>query len=324
MKCIFFFFVGILIFMTGCQTSVLKDNHLWLEDIEGDASISWAKKQNEQTLSYVSKDDRYEPLKKQMTKILTSKDRIPNPSYFGGYVYNFWQDKKSVRGVWRRATLASFKRKFPRWETVLDIDKLAEIEKENWVYKGARCLPPQFERCLMTLSRGGTDASVMREFDIKKKKFVKGGFELPQGKSDYSWLDKNHILVGTNFGEGTVSDSGYPIVVKVWRRGTPLSQAKEVFHGNTKDVGIWTSVKIGKHYVHPVITQSKTFFTGSNYYLKDLEKLILIPVPESAEMVGILEDQFIFQLRKEWSVNGANHLPGEIISFSVSEFLKNE
>ena len=156
----------------------------------------------------------------------------------GKYFYNFWRDDQHVRGLWRRTTLDQYRRKQPRWETVLDIDELAKQENENWVYAGTTCLRPKYERCLLSLSRGGGDAVVVREFDTRTKTFVKDGFTLPEAKSSVDWRDENTIYVGTDFGPGSLTSSGYPRIVKLWKRGTPLSEARTLFEGQASDVAV--------------------------------------------------------------------------------------
>src|SRR6185295_14473977 len=148
---------------------------------------------------------------------------------------NFWQDKANVRGVWRRTTLAGYRAKAPKWETILDIDALAKKENANWIWKGADCLEPAETRCLVSLSDGGKDAVVVREFDAAKKAFVDGGFKLPEGKHSITWLDQDTLLIATDFGQGTLTESGYPYIVKSLKRGQTLARATELYRGEAGD-----------------------------------------------------------------------------------------
>ena len=173
-----------------------------------------------------------------MLAILDSKERIPYVAKHGHYYYNFWRDEKNVRGLWRRTTLDEYRKPEPDWEVVLDLDKLAAQEKENWVWKGYAPLYPTYDRCLVFLSRGGADATVAREFDLATKAFVPDGFYLPEAKSDVSWRDRDTLYVGTDFGPGSLTTSGYPRIIKEWKRGTPLSQARQVFEGKPEDVSV--------------------------------------------------------------------------------------
>ena len=210
-----------------------------MEEIEGEKALTWVDKQNKRTLGEMTASKRYQTMNKQALSILQAKDKIPYVRMQGPYVYNFWQDDKHTRGLWRRTSLKSYKNsKKPRWVTVLDVDKLAKTEKENWVFKGSNCLEPEGRYCLLTLSRGGKDASVLREFDTKTKKFVKGGFQIPEAKSWVDWKDKDTLFVATNFGQGTLTDSGYPKLVKVLKRGQKLSEAKLLYEGQKTDMAM--------------------------------------------------------------------------------------
>ena len=176
----------------------------------------------------------FEPTRKRILDILDSKEKIPYVSKHGAWYYNFWRDEKSVRGLWRRTTLAEFKKAQPAWETVLDLDQLARDEKENWVWKGYEVLYPKYDRCLFSLSRGGSDATVTREFNLQTKTFVTNGFYLPEAKSRATWRNRDALYVGTDFGPGSLTSSGYPRIIKEWKRGQPLANAEVVFEGKTK------------------------------------------------------------------------------------------
>ena len=217
----------------------VDDNYKWLEDVEGDRSLRWVASQNERTLNKLEGDPNYKEFFEEAKRILTAQDRIVYVQICGDYAYNFWNDEKHVRGLWRRTEISNYISGTPQWETVLDLDELAEREKENWIYRGGQVLAPQFKRCLLHLSRGGTDASVIREMDLVNKTFVKDGFNLPEAKSQLTWVDENHLLVGTQFhGEDSLTDSGYPRIAKIWKRGTPLGEAKTLLEGDQKDVSV--------------------------------------------------------------------------------------
>ena len=200
-----------------------EDSYLWLEEVSGEKALGWVKAQNEQSLAELATPE-HAALKQRLLAIYDSKARIPHVGKKGKLFYNFWRDEGHVRGIWRRTTLQGYRAKAPRWETVLDIDALAKAENENWVYQGNTCLRPKYERCLLSLSRGGGDAVVVREFDTRKKEFIKDGFTLPEAKSQVAWKDEDTIFVGTDFGPGSLTSSGYPRIVKEWKRGTPLAR----------------------------------------------------------------------------------------------------
>ncbi|OYX04989.1 MAG: S9 family peptidase, partial [Caulobacter vibrioides] len=191
------------------------DPYLWMEEIEGTRAMDWAKAQNARSLPVLQGDPRYADLESKALAILNAKDRVPGVSFAGdGSLRNFWQDKDHVRGIWRKTTLDSYRTAEPVWETILDIDALTKAENANWVFKGASCLPPDDTRCLITLSNGGKDAVTVREFDTTAKAFVPGGFELPEGKQNYTWLDKDTLLVGREWKPGELTKSGYAYVLK--------------------------------------------------------------------------------------------------------------
>jgi prolyl oligopeptidase len=187
-----------------------NDPYLWMEEIEGTRAMDWAKAQNAKSLPVLQGDARYADLEAKALAILNAKDRVPGVSFAGdGSLRNFWQDKDHVRGVWRKTTLESYRTAEPAWETILDVDALSKAEDANWVFKGASCLPPDDTRCLVTLSNGGKDAVTVREFDTATKSFVDGGFALPEGKQNYTWLDEETLLVGREWKPGELTKSGY-------------------------------------------------------------------------------------------------------------------
>jgi prolyl oligopeptidase len=190
-----------------------KDPNLWLEEVTGEKALKWVKEQNAKSTAELTKSQEFKELNERLLKILDSKERIPYIGKRGDFYYNFWRDEKNKRGLWRRTTLDEYRKAEPKWETVLDLDALGEAEKENWVWAGATWLEPSYERALVALSRGGADAAVVREFDPKTKSFVKDGFTLPEAKSEVAWKDRNTLFVGTDFGAGSLTDSGYPRII---------------------------------------------------------------------------------------------------------------
>ena len=187
-----------------------EDPYMWLEEVEGEKALEWVEERNKESLSVLEELPTFQPMFDRHMAIYNSDERIAAPSIQGDYIYNFWRDEKNERGLWRRTTLEEYRKAEPAWETVLDLDALAKAEDENWVWKGADCLYPDYERCILSLSRGGADATVSREFDVVKKEFVDGGYYLPEAKGGTSWLDRDQVLVMTDFGEGSMTSSGYP------------------------------------------------------------------------------------------------------------------
>lgn len=220
----------------------------WLDDIEGEQALSWAAEHSKATVEAVDSlsDDPSERtgLENRVLAALNTDARIAYPLRRGEYLYNFWRDAEHPRGLWRRTSLESYlvgteDPKLTEWETVLDVDALAAAEDENWVWKGTVCRYPDYDRALIMLSRGGADATVVREFDLTTCTFVEDEpFFLPEAKSDVCWVSRDEILVGSDFGPGSLTDSGYPRQVRRWRRGTPSESAEVIFSGHADDVAV--------------------------------------------------------------------------------------
>jgi len=294
------------------------DPYLWMEEIEGTRAMDWAKAQNARTLPVLQGDARYATLESQALAILNAKDRIPGVSFAGdGTLRNFWQDKDHVRGIWRKTTLDSYRGAEPAWETILDIDALSKAENANWVFKGASCLPPEDTRCLITLSNGGKDAVTVREFDTVTKTFVAGGFELPEGKQNYTWLDKDTLLVGREWEPGQVTKSGYAYVLKTLKRGQTLAQAKEVFRGVETDVAVSPFVlrdADGKA-VAVMASRGVTFFE-SEYHLLTDKGPVKLDLPLKASIQGYVDDQMVVLMEQDWVEKGFK--TGDLISFDLA------
>ena len=235
-----------------------QDPYLWLENIQGKDALQWVHQQNALTVKETEGWKSFPQLKRDILAVLDSSARIPSIEKIGDRYYNFWRDAQHPRGLWRSATLDEYRKADPAWEMVLDLDKLAKEEKENWVWQGADCVKPKQDRCLIRLSRGGGDAAVVREFDLPAKRFLADGFVVPEAKSEVNWADRDTLYVATDFGKGSLTDSGYPRIVKEWKRGQPLAAAATLFEGKQTDIsvnadGIDTA---GHHY--DVISQGTT------------------------------------------------------------------
>ncbi|CAM4429377.1 prolyl oligopeptidase family serine peptidase [Pseudoalteromonas ostreae] len=296
-----------------------EDPFLWLEEVEGKQALNWVKKQNDQSLSHLKSQPSYQATFGNTLAILNDKERIPYAAERAGYYYNFWRDETHVRGVYRRTTLAEYKKDSPKWETVLDLDKLAEQENENWVYKGMRCHYPKYQRCLLSLSRGGADATVVREFDIATKSFVKNGFSLPEAKSSISWYDKDTVFVGTDFGEDSITDSGYPGVVKLWKRGTDLASAKTLFTAKKASVSAGGYTAHDGDTTHHLIYDSTSFYTRDIYILAQ-EKLVKLNVPSDASLLGLNNNKVFVQLKSAWN----NFTQAEVIYTDINALIADK
>ena len=274
-------------------------------------------------MTVLVQDPRYQVFYEQAQAIVNATDRIPYGRYRGGFVYNFWQDGQNVRGLWRRTTLASYQTDRPEWDVILDFDKLAKEEGENWVYKGVSCLAPEHARCMLKLSRGGKDASVNREFDLKTRRFVEGGFEIPEAKSAVSWLDENTLLVGTDWGEGSLTKSGYPRTARLWKRGTKLADAVQIFEGDAKDVGTWGGVTHRPDGDVLSVSRMTTFFTGEHWVSRTGTDLKKLPIQDSAELQAFFQGQVLISLREAWTVGETTYPQGALLSFGLDAFLKS-
>ncbi len=290
------------------------DPHLWLENIEGKAAIDWVKERNKTSLGELEGDKRYEPLRQDMRAILNAQDKIAWPTWRGGMIYNFWQDAEHVRGLWRRTTLAEYRKKDPKWDIIIDFDKLGRDEGESWVNKGAECRARRPERCLLNLSRGGKDAVVVREFDVALSTWVPGGFALPEAKHRVEWLSDDAILVGSDFGPGTLTKSGYPRTVRRWKRGTSVSLAPVVFEGLESDVSVDASSFEDASGTLFMVSVAKTFFEAEYHRMTPDGKFRRLAVPLDSEIEDWDGSRLFVRLLKDWTVDGATRKAGSLIS----------
>ncbi|MEL7485960.1 MAG: prolyl oligopeptidase family serine peptidase [Pseudomonadota bacterium] len=291
------------------------DPYLWLEGVEDERALDWVRGQNDRSLSELEGDARFKAFHDASLEIYNSDERIAAPSLVGDTVRNFWQDADQVRGLWRRASLSSYLAGEPEWDAILDIDALADAEKENWVFKGAGCLAPENNRCILSLSRGGSDAVVRREFLIDESGFVEDGFILPESKGATAWLDENTLLVGVDFGEGSMTTSGYPRQTRLWKRGEDPAEAPVIFEGEDADVGIWpySITRDGKTY--GFITRSVTFFEKEHYLLDEDGAPSKLPFPARSDVEGVLDGLIIAALQEDWSHRRRKFSRGDIVSY---------
>ena len=293
------------------------DPYLWLEDIHGAKPLEWVNAQNAKARAVLQADPDYQKDYDAILKVLDATDRIPYGALHGDYVLNFWQDAAHSKGIWRRTTVLDYAQANPKWETLLDLDELAAREHENWVWETPAC-SPSLKRCLLNLSKGGGDAVVVREFDLASRSFVKDGFALAEAKSTSVYLDEDTLLVATDFGAGSMTTSGYPRIVKLWKRGTPLSDAKTLFEGKTEDVASQPAVFYGPEGTLAVIERAVTFFTTQYQLLESGGTLRPLPVPLGADLKGAQAGNLIFTLRDDWTPAGGSAIAhGTLLAFRV-------
>ena len=294
----------------------MPDPNAYLDEIEGDRALAFARAENARSLPVLQGDPRYEALHGQALAIATAKDRIPAVDFAGdGRLRNFWQDAEHVRGVWRAASLTSYRAAQPKWRTILDLDAVSKAEAANWVWKGAVCLAPADRYCLLQLSDGGKDAVTVREFDTRTGGFVAGGFVSPQSKQDVAWLDADTLLIGRDWGAGTLTESGYPYVLKAWRRGTPLTAAAEVFRGAAEDVAVQPMVlRDADGAVRAQIAVRAVSFFEAEYHLLGGAAPVKLPLPLKATIQGLVDGQLIFTLEQDW----AGFQSGDLMAYDLA------
>jgi prolyl oligopeptidase len=298
------------------------DPYLWLEDIHGEKPLAWVKEQNRTALARLKSDPAYRPDYDTLLALLDANDRIPMGGLHGGFVFNFWQDPAHVRGIWRRTAIASYESAVPKWETLLDLDRLAKDEGKDWIFKHASCAP-DLTRCLVALSEGGGDTVVLREFDPEAGRFLgAGGFNLGKAKAEAAYIDANTILFSTDFGDGTLTVSGYPRIVKLWHRGEPVSAAKIVFEGDAKDVVASPAAFYGADGTIALVERGISFFENEHYYVAPDGSTVKLPLPVSADIKGEHAGSLIASLRKDWTPESGTTIPeGSLIAFPLKEFL---
>ncbi|RIH67171.1 S9 family peptidase [Mariniphaga sediminis] len=309
----------ILAMLTQLIMAQNNDPYLWLEGVDDDKALEWVEEWNKKSLATLTSQPGYENTYGKNLEILNSDDRIADPTIRGSYIYNFWQDKTYQRGIWRRATTKSYLDGNPDWEILLNIDELSEKDGEKWVFKGATGLYPDYNKFLVNLSKGGGDAVLIKEFDARTKSFEENGFTLPEAKGGASWIDENTLMVSTDFGDG-VTTSGYPKQVRIWKRGTNLNDAKEIFNGNENDMGIWGYTQHTRDRVYQVIMRRTSFYEGEYYFLENGE-LLKPELPEDIELNTFFNGQVIFQLKSDWKVNSQTFPQGAVISIEYDDLL---
>ena len=304
--------------MASMAADAGNDPFLWLEDITGDDALGWVRRHNDPTLDEFC-DERFEQMRTEALEVLDTDARIPYVRRRGDHLYNFWRDAANPRGLWRRTTLDSYRTESPDWDVMIDVDALAEADGENWVWAGADVIEPDHTVALISLSRGGSDAAIVREFDMRTREFVPGGFELPEAKTQISWEDENTVLLGTDFGEGSLTDSGYPRLVKRWRRGAPLEEADTLFSAGRTDVIVAASVDRTPGFERILLRRAIDFFNDDVYELRGAE-FIRIDAPTDAT-VSVHRDWLLIELRTDWYRGDASYQAGSLLAADYDEFL---
>ena len=306
--------------LCGCSTD--EDPYLWLEDVAGDDALDWVAARNEATRDAFAQDPDFKSLEQRLRTIFDADDRIPHVYKAGDWYYNLWQDEDNPRGLMRRTTLDEYVKPDPAWEVVLDIDALGREEGENWVYAGAPMLVPTYDRCLLRLSRGGADAVVVREFDLVAKTFVEGGFSLPESKGTVAWAGPDEIFVATDFGPGTMTDSGYARIVKLMRRGQALADATTVFEGETTDVSVGAYAELSPGFEMQFVYRGRDFYNSDRFIRRDGE-LERLSIPSDAGF-AVHRGWLYVTTRSHWDVESRSYATGSLLAIRLARFLDGD
>ncbi len=301
------------------MTVSLDDPYLWLEDVTGDTALEWVRAANAETTAELSAGGRLPELTARLKQVLDADDRIPYVRRHGPHLYNFWQDARHPRGVWRRTTLESYVGEQPEWQVLLDVDALARAEGESWVWQGSQLLRPGYGRALVELSRGGADATVVREFDLSAMAFVDNGFRLPEAKSLVGWIDADTVYVGTDLGPGSMTGSGYPRTVRRWRRGTPVETSTPVFEGEATDVYVHATHDPTPGFERDLVVRALDFYRR-DHFLRAGEELHRIDVPQDVDL-DLHREWLLARNRSAWEVGGTTYPAGCLLAADVDAWM---
>jgi len=295
------------------------DPHNWLEQIDDEKALDWVRARNDLTVSKFTQNDRFRGFQERIRSILDSDDRIPMFETCGDSLYNFWQDKDHPKGLWRRTTLEEYSKTRPDWEVVLDLDALAKSEDENWVWADASMCRPECTKALVRLSRGGGDAIVIREFDLRTKDFVSDGFFVPEAKTHVTWAGPDRVLIGSDFGEGTLTDSGYPMTMREWDRGGLLENAREYYRGQSSDVYVYSRADPFTDFRDYYVGRATDFFNDEFFVYRNNE-LIKLDKPDSA-IATPHRGQLFLLLKHDWDRRGERFKAGSLLVGQLDDIL---
>jgi len=294
-----------------------NDTYQWLEDIDGEKSMQWVKNNNQITREKLTAFPLYQELYQQALEVLNNKSRLPTITQEGKWLYNFWQDENHPRGIYRRTSLKQLKKQQPKWHTILDMDAYSKKQGKNYDFHGLECASEKQKKCLVMLSPGGSDAVEIREFNLKKKRFSKNGIFIPLAKTRVSWKDENTLYLGTDFGKGSMTESGYPRIIKEWNIKTPLSEAKTLYSGQAKSMAVSAYQLSSEATAIDIITEATSFWESKKYQLID-GKIKELLIPSSASIAGVYQGRVVLSLKKDWLFKGQKYQQGEVLLADIS------
>jgi prolyl oligopeptidase len=298
------------------------DPYLWLEEIDGTRALSWVEMQNVATLAQFG-GTVFAADRDALAAIYDRPDNIPYVVRRGPQLYNFWKDAQNPRGLWRRTTLERFRAQEPQWEIVLDLDKLAAQEDEDWIWGGASTLPGTHDRAIISLSRGGSDAVVLREFDIATQAFLRDGFRLPEAKGGIEWLDRDTLLLSSAFGAQMATRAGYARTVRLWHRGTDAERTPVLFETAPESMSVWGSVDRTQGRETVWFVERLSFF-DSNIWLGDHSgPKAKLDLPADLSMEAH-RGWLVVKRRTPWTIGQRTHPPDTLLGLSLAGFLSGE
>ena len=303
---------------TAASAAPAPDPNLYLEQVDGARALATVKAWNAKTLAALEKQPGFADYRAKALALLSTNQKIAEPDQIlGDKVLNFWQDDQHPRGIWRLSPLAAFASGQPQWRTLIDIDAMSAADKKNWVFKGADCLSPAYVDCMVSLSNGGGDAVEVREFDLDKGAFIPGGLFIPNAKSNTAWASPDSLYVGTDFGAGSMTDSGYPRIAKLWKRGTPLSSATVIAEGQKSDVSISALTAVDGPRTWHTLDRSVDFYHHKISHIADDGRLIPSPLPDDAQLIDVIDGRMIGSLKTAWQ----GHPAGALVAYSIPDVL---
>ena len=298
------------------------DPYLWLEEIEGERALDFVERQNRLTLQKFG-GTGFAGDRDTLAAIYDRPDNIPYVTRRGGLLYNIWKDANYPRGIWRRTTLDEFRKPNPKWEILLDVDRLALEENHDWILSWVQTLPGNHPRAILSLSRGGSDAATLREFDVDTRSFVADGFVLPEAKSGAEWLDADTLLLSSAYGEGMATNSGYARTGRLWRRGTDIGRAPVIFETTPDNMAAYSDIDRTGANLRVWFVERLDFFKFNLWLGDEAGAETKLDVPTDIWLQAH-QDWQVIKLRTAWTVAGQTYAPDTVLGISLSAFLAGD